>query len=246
MSIADELKKTDLFKEVETPDLEALIARMEEQRFEPGTVLFHVGEPGDDMYLIQSGKIRIFMFDQTGQEITITHYGANEIFGELSPIDQRPRSASAAAAEPLHVLVLHRDDFLAFLNERPQIGMAMMRGLSRRLRYTTSYLEEFKPQRFETAKVEKGEEFRVPAQPEMVELMGRISQKTEVIPDIAELVDSIVESEHHGEKHVNLFEQVQRAAETHEEEIETPKPASAGSLGIFGRIPAPEKKDEDE
>ncbi|MBZ0307271.1 MAG: cyclic nucleotide-binding domain-containing protein [Anaerolineae bacterium] len=100
------------------------------------------------------------MHDTQGNEITLTHYGANEVFGELSPIDSKPRSASAAAAEALEVLALSREDFLRFLDERPQIGIAMMRSLSQRLRNTTTYLEEFKPAVFETAPVEKGEDLR--------------------------------------------------------------------------------------
>lgn len=173
MTLTEELQKTDLFKEVDLVDLEALITRMHQETYPSGTVLFREGDMGDSMYIIQEGRIRIFMHDSHEQEITLTHYGQNEIFGELSPIDQRPRSASASAAEPLTVMILERSDFMNLLNERPQLGLAMMRSLAQRLRNTTTYLEEFKPSRFETAPVDQGTSLRREASPTIADLIDQ-------------------------------------------------------------------------
>lgn len=213
--IMEQLQKSDLFKEVAPADLEALVERMKVQSFPEGAVLFKAGDVGDAMYIIRSGRIRIFMHDAAQNEITLTHYGQNEIFGELSPIDQRPRSASAAAAEPLEVLVLSREDFLSFLNERPQIGLAMMRSLAQRLRNTTTYLEEFKHAQFEPAAASKGEEFRPAAQ---------------------ELVASIIDR-------INEPDEAEDAAPT--PSAETPAAEQpAGGMGIFDRIVAPLEEKE--
>jgi CRP-like cAMP-binding protein len=141
MSIAEQLQTATLFKGVSLSDLEALVHLMRRQSFPEGAVLFEKESIGDSVYIILSGHIRIYTQDAEGHELTIRHYGPTQIFGEFSVIDQRPRSASAAAADPLEVLILHRDDFLAFLKERPLMGLAMMRGLAERLRYTTTYLE---------------------------------------------------------------------------------------------------------
>lgn len=147
MGIAEQLQKIDLFKEVSLTDLEALVARMEVQTFARGEEVFRENDQGDKMYIIRHGRIRIFMKDPSGTEITLTHYSDNQIFGELSPLDNKKRSASAAAADDLEVLVLDRDHFIEFLHERPTTGLAMMRSLSQRLRNTTAYLEENKPSR---------------------------------------------------------------------------------------------------
>lgn len=176
--IAEQLQKTDLFREVELADLQALIERMQQEHYERGAVLFHAGDTGDTMYIIQSGSIRIYMNDESGKEIGLTQYGKNEIFGELSPIDQRPRSASAVASDELDVLVLKREDFLAFLDERPQIGLAMMRSLSQRLRFTTTYLEEFKPQEFAAPPAHHGEELRRPAQQPIADIIDEVNRPT--------------------------------------------------------------------
>jgi CRP-like cAMP-binding protein len=140
MNIAEQLANSPLFRGVELTEREALIRVMQHRHFQPGDILFRQGEGGDCMYLILSGRVRIFMRDEQGNEFTIRHL--TEMFGEFSVLDQEPRSASAAAADDLDVLILQRDDFLAFLHERPLVGISMMRNLSERVRYTTTYLQK--------------------------------------------------------------------------------------------------------
>ena len=141
MDIASELQKTELFEHVDPETLEALAADMHRRSFSPGNVLLRAGEPGDAMYIIISGQVRIFTVND-GHELTLMHYGPSEIFGEFALLDNKPRSAYAAAATPLEVLVLHRKDFIDFLTARPQVSLAMMRNLAQRARYTTAYVEE--------------------------------------------------------------------------------------------------------
>jgi CRP-like cAMP-binding protein len=142
MTIAEELKKFPLFKSVELNELEALARLMEQQTYPVRAVLFEKDQPGDAMYLIRSGRVRIFLRDPQGNEITFRHYGPGQIVGEFALIDEKPRSASAEAAEPLEAMILSRDNFLKLLRERPILGVEMMRSLAERVRYTTSYLEK--------------------------------------------------------------------------------------------------------
>jgi CRP-like cAMP-binding protein len=141
MSIVEKLQDSVLFRGVELADREALIQAMERQSYSQGAVLFEKGSRGDSVYIILSGRVRIYTQDDQGTELTIRHYGSTQMFGEFSMLDQQPRSASAAAAETLDVLVLNRQNFLAFLQERPLVGLAMMRNLVERVRYTTTYLQ---------------------------------------------------------------------------------------------------------
>lgn len=142
MTIAEELKKFSLFKSVELNELEALASKMQQQSYPQSAVLFEKDQPGDAMYLIRSGRVRVFLRDPQGNEITFRHFGPGQIVGEFSLIDDKPRSASAEAAEPLEVMILSRDNFLLLLRERPILGVEMMRSLAERVRYTTSYLEK--------------------------------------------------------------------------------------------------------
>ncbi len=144
MNVAEQLEQSPLFKGVPLADREALVSVMHRQSCPLGTILFERESVGNSVYIILSGRIRIYTYDghdEDSREFTIRHYGQSQLFGEFSMLDQKPRSASAAAAEDSEVLVLHRDDFLAFLQERPFVGLSMMQNLVERVRYTTTYLQ---------------------------------------------------------------------------------------------------------
>jgi CRP-like cAMP-binding protein len=142
MTTIEELKKNPLFKGIPDEDLEALLQLMKRVSFAKDEMLFRKGDTGDTMYLIDSGRVRIFIEDEQGNQIEFRAYEKGAIVGEFSIFDQQPRSASADAAVATDVLALQRDKFLQFLKERPVMGLAMMRSLSERIRYTTTYLEK--------------------------------------------------------------------------------------------------------
>lgn len=135
-------EESELFRGVAEDDLTALMQVMEARNYAAGDVLFRRGDEGDSMYEIIAGAIRIYTEDAQGNELTLVVRRAGEVVGELALLDKQPRSASASAAEPLHVMVLHRDQFMKFLQERPAVGMHMMRTLTGRIRYTTEYLQK--------------------------------------------------------------------------------------------------------
>ncbi len=137
-----QLESTQLFKGVSHHDLAALIAVMQPQTFASGSMLSEKGAPGDTMYLILAGQLRIYSTDADGHPITLTFYGPGRLFGDFALIDGQPRSAAAAAVDTLEVLALNRADFLKFLPEHPSIGLAMVRNLADRIRYITIYLNK--------------------------------------------------------------------------------------------------------
>lgn len=141
-TIAGQLEASPLFKGVALDDRQELVGVMTRQTLEPGALLFEKGSQGDSIYIILSGRIRIFTEDEHGQEFTIRHLEPPNTLGEFAILDQKPRSASAAAAAPSEVMVLHRDEFLRFLDQRPLVGLSMMRNLVERVRYTTTYLQK--------------------------------------------------------------------------------------------------------
>ena len=140
--VAAQLQSAPLFKGVAHEDLMALIAVMKPQTFPPGTVLFEKDTPGDTMYVILSGHLRIYAHDDNGNEITLTNYGVGRVFGDFALLDEQPRSAAASAIDSLEVLALDRADFLALMPEHTTIGLAMLRNLADRVRYITVYLNK--------------------------------------------------------------------------------------------------------
>ncbi|MHB8626919.1 MAG: Crp/Fnr family transcriptional regulator [Aggregatilineales bacterium] len=137
-----QLQSAQLFKGVTHDDLAALVEVMQPQTFVAGTVLSEKGAPGDTMYLILAGQLRIYATDSEGHSITLTFYGPGRLFGDFALIDEQPRSAAAVAVDTLEVLALDRADFLKFLPEHPSIGLAMLRNLADRVRYITIYLNK--------------------------------------------------------------------------------------------------------
>lgn len=141
INLVEKLQASNLFKNIAAEDLEALIGVMERREYPAGTLIMQRGEQGDSMVEIIEGTIRVFTIDSEGNAVTLVNRGPGEVVGELSLIDNQPRSASAAAETDCKVLVLHRANFLDFLKDRPSVGMQMMLTLTGRIRYTTDYLQ---------------------------------------------------------------------------------------------------------
>jgi CRP-like cAMP-binding protein len=120
---------------------DSLRGAMQTAHLSDGQILFRRGEPGDAFYIIDSGQIRIFTLDEEGSELTLNTLGAGEAFGELSLVDEQPRSASAAALGSATLRCLRREDFLARLHTSPLLTDIVVRLLSQRMRHMTDYIE---------------------------------------------------------------------------------------------------------
>ncbi|MGI8837009.1 MAG: DUF1003 domain-containing protein [Pyrinomonadaceae bacterium] len=105
-----------------------------------GTQLFHKGDSGDAMYLIESGRIRISIHDQDAQEVTLADLAQGDFFGEMALIDGRKRSADARVVQDARLAILSRPAFLAFVRANPDVAIEMLGALSERLRRTDELL----------------------------------------------------------------------------------------------------------
>ena len=141
MADIDTLRATSLFAGLTDEDLSGLAGNLGRRVFGRGVVIFHEGSLGETMYIIESGRVRIFVVSESGKEISVNVYGPGEVFGELSVLDGQPRSAGAVALADTVTLTLHRDELLHYLEAHPQVAMSIIRVLSTRLRYTTTYAE---------------------------------------------------------------------------------------------------------
>jgi CRP/FNR family cyclic AMP-dependent transcriptional regulator len=141
MSGASMLKRIPLFSDLAEQELELLADTLRRRAFAKGMIIFHKDSPGQTLYVIESGKVRIFILSESGQEISVNIYGPGDFFGELALLDGLPRSAGAVVMEDTVTLTLHRDDFLQLLQDHPELAMNIICVLSTRLRYTTMYAE---------------------------------------------------------------------------------------------------------
>lgn len=136
------LSPITIFSKLSPAELAMIESRLKRRIFETGEVIFDQGERGDAMFIIRSGRVKIYSQGEGAKELTLNVYGDGDFFGEFSLIDGEPRSASAAAIERTEALILRHQDLISILSEHPAIAISLMRGLVSRLRYTTEYAED--------------------------------------------------------------------------------------------------------
>jgi len=141
MSKVAMLRNVPFFTGLSDQEIEVLVESLGRRTFGKGMIIFHKDSPGQAMYIIESGKVRIFILSESGQEISVNIYGPGDVFGELALLDGSPRSAGAVAMEKTVAFTLHRDDFLQHLEACPRMARNIIEVLSARLRYTTAYAE---------------------------------------------------------------------------------------------------------
>ncbi|WP_376795012.1 Crp/Fnr family transcriptional regulator [Thermogemmatispora sp.] len=136
------LKQVSSFAELPDEDLRELMAVAKKRTFRPGEVIFHRDDPGQVLYIIKEGKVKIVINSPDGQEIALVIFGKGEYFGEFALLDGLPRSADAVAMERVECYTLLRDDFHRVLLKNPRIAIHMLEALSRRLRNTDKMIED--------------------------------------------------------------------------------------------------------
>ena len=137
----DLLKKVPLFAGLSDGTLAGLAQQLHRRTFKRGTMIFHKDQAGDALYIIESGRIRIFLPTESGGELTVEVAGPGDVFGELALLDGRPRSASAETLEDSALHTISRQEFTQYVTATPQFAVALIELLSSRLRHVTEYAE---------------------------------------------------------------------------------------------------------
>lgn len=135
------LKKTTLFSAVRTSELRAVAAVVEEFTVEAGNELVKESDPGDCMYVIKDGAVRIIKKTADGKAIDLAELSPGESFGEMALFDDEARSASALAQTKCTVIRIKRDDLIDVMLEYPTIAIELLRIFVRRLRKSNTRVE---------------------------------------------------------------------------------------------------------
>ena len=133
---------TPMFQGVPDSQLDALARQARMLKLVPREVLFGKGDPGDSMYLVVSGRVRVGVVSVEGREVTYALIGPGQMFGEIAILDGGPRSADATAAESSELLVIERRDILAFIRANGDYGLRLIEMLCARLRHANELLED--------------------------------------------------------------------------------------------------------
>jgi CRP/FNR family cyclic AMP-dependent transcriptional regulator len=131
---AQELATVKLFELLDDEELNELASSIDSIWIEAGHVLFNAGDYGESLYIVNSGKVELYIKDTAGQKIILKVANEDDIFGEISMLDNRPRSATATALTDAELFVLDRDDLLLLFQKKPDAGLNMLAAMSSMLR----------------------------------------------------------------------------------------------------------------
>lgn len=128
------LAELELFQELTGDELTFVNGLLRRKAFSAGTLLMSADQPGELIYLILDGSVKVFLSREDGTEVNLSILGAGQTVGEMSLLDRAGRSANAVTLEPSTLLWMDRASFYQALRTIPTLGYNLLRLLSRRLR----------------------------------------------------------------------------------------------------------------
>ena len=135
------LKRVALFSGLTDSQIERLAAGSVRRSFPKGRTIVAEGEPSQSLYVLLSGRAKVQRSDTEGKEVILAVLGPGECFGEMSLIDDAPRSASVITIESCDFKSINKESFKAILQSSPEICMRIMKGLVKRLREADKKIE---------------------------------------------------------------------------------------------------------
>ncbi len=138
--VFDQLSHNRLFEGLEPDLLKQIRKQVDVLEFKSGEVVFHEGDPGDSLYLVGEGSVKISKEDRGGREQVLDYIKPGNFFGEMALLEGKPRSAMATAAEPTLLGAVKEETFQHLLELAPsRLHMNFLRSISERLRSVNSH-----------------------------------------------------------------------------------------------------------
>jgi CRP/FNR family transcriptional regulator/CRP/FNR family cyclic AMP-dependent transcriptional regulator len=129
------LGRLPLFQGLPPQALDEVLRLVRTRGYSRGTVIFHKDDPGSTLYVILKGAVSILMPSSEGKDLVLSILSSGDFFGELSLLDEEPRSATAIAVDDdTQTLILPREAFLQLIRNHPEMAIHILELLSRRLR----------------------------------------------------------------------------------------------------------------
>jgi CRP/FNR family transcriptional regulator, cyclic AMP receptor protein len=134
MDIVDFLATVPLLSRIAPEELQRFTEVTRERNYPKGSVILFEDTPGDSLFIVRAGRVKVVLVAEDGREVILGVLGVGDHFGELSLIDDQPRSAHVIAMEDATLLVLRQEDFKKRVEATPAVAWALLTELSRRLR----------------------------------------------------------------------------------------------------------------
>jgi CRP-like cAMP-binding protein len=123
-------------------DIESLASTLRRRRYARNEVVFHRDDPGNSLFMVASGSVKICLRSEDGREVVLTRHGPGEHFGDLALFDGEPRSADAIALEQSELLILPRELFLQFIHGNPEAALRLLTTLAGWIRRLTETVHD--------------------------------------------------------------------------------------------------------
>jgi len=134
MTLEQALRRIPLFSHLSEPEATSIGKLIRQKTYPKGSVIVFEDDPGDALYMVNSGQVKVVLIGEEGREVILSVLGEGDFFGEMALIDDQPRSAHVIAMEDSNLMVLYREDFHRCLEQNPRVALGLLRALSRRLR----------------------------------------------------------------------------------------------------------------
>jgi len=131
-------QEVPIFSELPQEALDWLSEKAQRRQHPRGTIVLAEGQPGAELFVIESGRAKVFVSNADGKELVLYHAGPGDYIGELSILDSQPRSASVQTLEKTSLLVLNQSDFKELLSSDPEFSLSIIQTLTSKLRIATN------------------------------------------------------------------------------------------------------------
>lgn len=131
-----------LFREAAPVLLDGLVKFATVKHYEPNDEIFAKGDSGNALCGVLAGRVCIYTVSAEGEEAILNILEPGELFGEIALLDGGPRTASARAMKSVDLLQIHRDHFVPFLHDHPELGVSILPVLCGRIRMNVEFIED--------------------------------------------------------------------------------------------------------
>ena len=135
------LKNLPLFGELDDEELVEIWNHVQTRSYKKGNIILFEEDPGDSLFIIKEGKVKITRLSEEGREVILSILGEGEFFGDMSILDGESRSANVIALADSEVFVLKREEFINILTSNPQIAITLLEELAARIRKSDQQIE---------------------------------------------------------------------------------------------------------
>lgn len=132
-----DLKSISIFSGIPDADLKTIEALSVTRTYPKNTVIINEGDQANAMYLVVSGKVRVYVSDESGKEFILNSMGPGEYFGELALLDEEVRSASVITTDKSTFSIIYKDDFSKVILSHPNIALVLLKNLASTVRHLT-------------------------------------------------------------------------------------------------------------